>query len=501
MIIGDGIMLGAVGDTASIFVTGLNDTDTVTASKNGKTIIGKWTQIHNPASVVPDGYTQLEYIESAGTQYIDTGISVPHESLKVVVQFSTSNTTQDAPISGYAYSTWGWSTNMLYVSNNQKFGVNGVVGPTVVAGTVYEVEYSNTYFKINGATTSAVFTGYVDGYNNTVFYGNGKRGQYKLYFYKLNNGSLLVRDYVPAKRNSDGSVGLYDLVSNTFFGNSGTGTFVAGPEIPQTIDGFLIDKIKDYGTWTVTATNGTNTQTLDVFVDAANTFFVNIKYIYRYDDMVLWLDGTDFLDHSKNGLTMNRGAYPLLDTAELDKPETNCYLFNNNSASTAFYTLSNPVVNMDGFSFSWWMKVSSKPSYSCCWYMSKDASVSGSYAIGCNTTIGTTGKYGVCARTPSGATADVTSTYVTPTNTSLHCVQTYDGATMKLYVNGQLVWSASNSLGFSSVSVGRINIGHNMWNTSVERFMGYMTDIRLYNAVLTSDEILEMFETGTEIHS
>ena len=280
-IIGDGIMLGAGGETASIFVTGLSETDSVTATHK---ILKK---VPNPASVVPDGYTQLEYIESAGTQYIDTGISVPHESSKVVVQFSTSNTTQDAPISGYAYSTWGWSTNMLYVSNKQKFGINGVVGPTVVAGTVYEVEYSNTYFKINGATTSATFTGYVDGYNNTVFYGNGKRGQYKLYFYKLYNGSLLVRDYVPAKRNSDGSVGLYDLVSNTFFGNSGTGTFTAGPEIPQTIDGFLISKIKDYGTWTVTATDGTNTATQDVLVDSAMQYDIELSYIpwlYRNGD-------------------------------------------------------------------------------------------------------------------------------------------------------------------------------------------------------------------------
>ena len=146
-IIGDGIMLGAGGESASIFATGLSETDTVSATKGSKTKMGVWTQKPNPASVVPDGYTQLEYIESTGTQYIDTGISVPHESLKVVVQFSTSNTTQDAPISGYAYSTWGWSTNMLYVNNNQQFGVNGGIGPTVVAGTVYEVEYSNTYFK------------------------------------------------------------------------------------------------------------------------------------------------------------------------------------------------------------------------------------------------------------------------------------------------------------------------------------------------------------------
>ena len=87
---------------------------------------------------------------------------------------------------------------------------------------------------------------------------------------------VLVRDFIPAKRNSDGSIGMYDLVTSTFFGNAGTGTFVAGAEVPQTIDGFLIDKIKDYGTWTVTATDGTNTATQDVLVDAADVFSVEV---------------------------------------------------------------------------------------------------------------------------------------------------------------------------------------------------------------------------------
>ena len=514
MIIGDGIVLGAGGATASIFVTGLSETDTVTARKDGKTVIGKWVSNPNPAYAVPDGYTQLDYIESTGTQSVNTGVT-PTQEITFDVSFSISsypNTYHTVIGSRETYNTKalyiGFTSDHEYAARS-----NGHYDPIATRawsslGVKYDVElnYSNNNLYVNGAvvqsTTSAAFS---NPYPIYLFALNEKgtvseKAAMKLYSCKIFNGSSLIRDFFPVSRNSDGIIGLYDLVEGKFYTNAGTGTFTAGSEIPQTIDGFLIDKIKDYGTWTVTATDGTNTQTLNVFVDAANTFFVNINYIYRYDDMVLWLDGTDFLDHSKNGLKMNRETYPSLSATDFDKPETNCYLFDNNSASTALYTLSNPVVNMDGFSFSWWMKVSSKPSYSCCWYMSKDASVSESYAIGCNTTIGTTGKYGVCARTSSGANSDVTSTYVTPTNTTLHCVLTYDESALKLYVNGQLVWSASKSLGFSSVSVGRINIGHNMWNTSTERFMGYMTDIRLYNAVLASDEILEMFETGTEIH-
>ena len=94
MIIGDGIMLGAGGETASIFVTGLSETDTVTATKDGKPIVGKWTQIPNPAIVVPAGYTQLEYIESTGTQYIDIGV-VPSSKTNIDTKLFNKNKTKD----------------------------------------------------------------------------------------------------------------------------------------------------------------------------------------------------------------------------------------------------------------------------------------------------------------------------------------------------------------------------------------------------------------------
>ena len=50
MIIGEGIMLGAGGEKASITVTGLSETDTVTATNGSKTITGVWTQIRKRCS-------------------------------------------------------------------------------------------------------------------------------------------------------------------------------------------------------------------------------------------------------------------------------------------------------------------------------------------------------------------------------------------------------------------------------------------------------------------
>ena len=52
----------------------------------------------------------------------------------------------------------------------------------------------------------------------------------KLYNAKLYNDDTLIRNFVPVI-NSSNQVGLYDLVNNQFYGNSGSGSFNAGPSV------------------------------------------------------------------------------------------------------------------------------------------------------------------------------------------------------------------------------------------------------------------------------
>jgi len=53
----------------------------------------------------------------------------------------------------------------------------------------------------------------------------------RIYDMKIHYNNTPVRNFVPAKRNSDSKLGMYDLVSGTFFTNSGTGNFIAGPAV------------------------------------------------------------------------------------------------------------------------------------------------------------------------------------------------------------------------------------------------------------------------------
>ena len=57
----------------------------------------------------------------------------------------------------------------------------------------------------------------------------GYKSSIVLYELKISDGEEVIRDFVPCKSKSDDSqIGLCELKTGQFFGNSGTGSFVAG---------------------------------------------------------------------------------------------------------------------------------------------------------------------------------------------------------------------------------------------------------------------------------
>lgn len=93
--------------------------------------------------------------------------------------------------------------------------------------TPYTITVSSSKFTVNNTTVSTSTLGPI---NTTLklFWGGSRIGSFKLYSTKVYNGNTLVGNYIPVQRVSDSHYGLYDLVTNTFYGNNGTGTFTAG---------------------------------------------------------------------------------------------------------------------------------------------------------------------------------------------------------------------------------------------------------------------------------
>jgi len=85
-----------------------------------------------------------------------------------------------------------------------------------------------------------------------------------------------------------------------------------------------------------------------------------------------------------------------------------------------------------------------------------------------------------------GGERNARATAALPVNTWTHLATTYDGANLRLYVNG--TQAATTALtGAKAVSTGPLKIGGNaLWS---EWFAGLIDDVRIYDRALSATEI------------
>lgn len=195
-------------------------------------------------SRLPSGYTQLEYIQSSGTQYIDTGIK-PNQDTSIEIEAIPSAVGETYLGEGFCPYAAGVSNNdsafECYTSQDQyEFDYDGqiVYLATATVGDVLKINHSKNVVSltVNGAdvyTQIFEYKSFESPYTLTLFARHRASLVYskgKIKKCKIKSGDTLVRDFYPAK-SINGTIGLYDLVNSAFYTNAGTGTFIAGPEI------------------------------------------------------------------------------------------------------------------------------------------------------------------------------------------------------------------------------------------------------------------------------
>ncbi len=203
-------------------------------------------------SVLPSGYTQLQYIESTsnGSQYLDLNIKL-YETLNtnydIAIKFNifgkgTDSSQTPAIFSCQNTSTSPWpgtfirtedskgsnKVNGRWIGANQKDPLLGYIN-TDIELPVQTPPDKNVYSLNNSGQThtygTSLFCVFTDS-NNTP----GKFINARLYYFKLFVEGILVRDLVPGKNSSD-VVGMYDLVNDVFYTSPNGAAFVAGPSI------------------------------------------------------------------------------------------------------------------------------------------------------------------------------------------------------------------------------------------------------------------------------
>jgi hypothetical protein len=202
---------------------------------------------------LPTGYTELPAIEGTGAQYIDTSISVVQSGLcvKAMVKITGINTTSTTSGDGI----WGgsWATNGFFLTRygaspgvlRWHTGGNYVDAPAKLDEWL-DIETSKTAMIIDG-TTYAITSGSDASGTLSLFYVGshqiGVPGKLKMGRVKVTAGATLLGDFVPCK-NSNNVIGVYDLVSETFLQNAGSGAFSAVTE-----NGIVGAYLKTNGAW------------------------------------------------------------------------------------------------------------------------------------------------------------------------------------------------------------------------------------------------------------
>ena len=204
---------------------------------------------------------ELEYLESTGTQWIDTGIYGGDGTLGEVKVKRTSNVANECVL-----GAWNPSANRLWFaySNTNKW----YLGYGSSAGTSNISSQGDDFFVIKSEISNGKFGYTIDGQSyflsttyNTGFscsnsilafaMGTNTGANYlakaQVAYIKIWNNGRLVRDYIPVLT-YDYEACLYDRVTRQFFRNAGTGDFVAGPivdgggtmEVIEWIDGYRL---------------------------------------------------------------------------------------------------------------------------------------------------------------------------------------------------------------------------------------------------------------------
>lgn len=192
---------------------------------------------------------RVEYLQSSGTQYINTEIA-PNDYTKVECtiyndatdswyvfgsrsgssfHFAQSGTTSNSKITAYVNDVtvdtgWNRSTDGGCVYNIMLETKNGLYDYFIKNVTLNKTyTANNVQYNLLGEEISIKI------YILAIRAANILNGTSRLYSFKITKNDSVVLDLIPVRV---GQVGyMYDRVSGQLFGNSGTGNFILGPDV------------------------------------------------------------------------------------------------------------------------------------------------------------------------------------------------------------------------------------------------------------------------------
>ena len=186
-------------------------------------------------------YTNIEYLESTGTQYIDTGVKFNNDTDKFELVYQVSDAQGNYFIAGsgwlepgkiwvYSYRTGNRLSIYITDTSGSQREFYGFAGTDTLK---HLITYDAKKLYVDG-TLKADNSPYTFGetpFNFSLFNSINSSGYYaktKIYSFKMWKSGVLTRNMIPCYRKSDNKPGLYDIINNKFYINAGTGEFTKG---------------------------------------------------------------------------------------------------------------------------------------------------------------------------------------------------------------------------------------------------------------------------------
>lgn len=248
---------------------------------------------------LPDEYQELDYIQTTGTQYIDSGVPLK-SGLKIIVDWIYLDANSGNSYTGGHIGSPGnrWLVGSQR-SNYYFFAIGASNVPTEFKlgnRDTLEICWANkaSYFICNGVTsTKYKYEQYTltEEPTYSFYIGAVDRGgpatlkpKLTIYSWKFYQDDELIRDYVPCYRRSDNKPGLYDLINNEFYTNDGDDELVMGSTIPSMDNPVNIEWFGEYDVSTDKhkVSVKVNDNTTDIYTDD------NLRKLGDYSDYITY---------------------------------------------------------------------------------------------------------------------------------------------------------------------------------------------------------------------
>ena len=184
---------------------------------------------------LPSGYTKLNYIENKGnaSTYINTNyVANANTKLRALVSINTTGYNSMGYIGTYRYGFNLNGSGIYYAVNTSHYYY--ALTTSIGQKRLIEIDNISKNVSLDGVVLGTITISYPIGGTYWIGRYNNYNGEYfngKIFYHEFLENGISVQKMIPCE-DSNGNIGMYDTVTDTFFANQGTNPFISGGEAP-----------------------------------------------------------------------------------------------------------------------------------------------------------------------------------------------------------------------------------------------------------------------------